>query len=105
MGEGLGNIFVQRNHSVQEYGSKDKVWKHHYVNGKLQYRGTYFNTNPHKKHVYYYENGKLEHVEYYKLGKPIKNWEYFDKNGLLLYTVYYKNGKEFKIVTASPTNN
>lgn len=25
MGEGLGNIFVQRNNSVQEYGSKDKV--------------------------------------------------------------------------------
>jgi len=90
---------------LYNYGSKEKLWQSHFTNGQLQFKGFYFNTKPHKKHQYFYDNGKLEHDEYYKLGKPVKKWEYYNRDGELLYTIYYKNGKEYKIVTASNTDN
>ncbi len=93
----IGDI-IQKGEYV--YGAKDKVWKHYYTNGKLQFKGLYFNTKKHRRHVYYYDNGTIEHEEFYRLGKPIKKWEYFNRKGELLYSVYYKNGEEIKIVTS-----
>ncbi|MCK9562102.1 MAG: hypothetical protein M0R02_05205 [Bacteroidales bacterium] len=97
----LGDI-IQKGNFV--YGEKDKTWEHIFItSGKLRFKGTYFNTKPHGKHVYYYENGIIESEELYKYGKAVKYWNYYAPDAKLLYTVYYKNGKEYKIVTQSAT--
>ena len=97
----VGDI-IQKGNFI--YGEKDKIWQHIYVNsGKLRFKGAYFNTKPHGKHVYYYENGVVEREELYRNGKPVKYWNLYTSDTKLLYTIYFKRGKEYKIVTAKTT--
>ncbi|MFO7868186.1 MAG: hypothetical protein R6U95_02680 [Bacteroidales bacterium] len=81
------------------YGEKDGTWIHTYVsNGNVRFKGSFFNTKAHGKHIYYYENGSIERIERYDNGIPIKQWHYYDEHSNHVYTRFFKNGKEIQIM-------
>src|SRR5690554_608796 len=83
------------------YGELDGEWIHEYVsNKKIRFKGSFYNTKPHGKHVYFYENGVLEREEFYDTGKPVKRWNYYNSFAQLKYTRYFKDGKEIQILVS-----
>ncbi len=83
------------------YSEKDGEWIHTFLsNNQIRFKGSFYNTKPHGKHVYYYENGTLERVEFYDAGKPVKRWNYYNNCAQLKYTRYFKDGKEIQILVS-----
>jgi uncharacterized protein len=78
-------------------GLKDGTWKAFYPDGKIRFKGDFFQDNPDGHHVLFYDNGKLMEDRYYKNGMKTKTWKKFNETGETILTVTYREDVEISV--------
>jgi antitoxin component YwqK of YwqJK toxin-antitoxin module len=78
-------------------GAENDWWVYTSVpDGKIIFKGKYFDGKPDGKHTWYYPNGKKKLEGNYELGIRTGDWKYYDEYGSLFLIITYKQGIEIK---------
>lgn len=81
-----------------EYGLKQGVWKHTYLdNNQLRFEGEFYDDSPQGKHVWYYDNGQKMLEGEYISGIKDGIWKRYYKDGTIMITIEYESGVEVKV--------
>jgi antitoxin component YwqK of YwqJK toxin-antitoxin module len=69
---------------IDAQGRKQGLWEKRYPNGKLRYRGHFFNDNPSGVFKYYWDNDSIQNISVYsKQGKVAYTQMFYENGGLL----------------------
>ena len=70
-------------------GLKQGLWVHHWLNGNLDWKGSYLDGEPTGAWESYWLTGNLWLKGSYLKGKEIGTWERYDEDGTLIKVIYY----------------
>jgi uncharacterized protein len=78
-------------------GLKDGQWKANYTDGKMKFKGSFLQGNPHGTQTFYFEDGRIREEQVYNNGIREKTWKKYDEEGSVILAIAYKNDVEVSI--------